>query len=123
MTLLPPFRNRRRAAADSAFASLEQEFAQERASALGRMGRRLESTLADLAAHDAAVATGAKPGSDAARMALRQAAGEALWLLVVQREVIGLGDMRAVIRDYRVPADVVAVMGPAHRAADQRAGP
>ena len=38
-------------------------------------------------------------------------ASVALWEFIVQREACGLRDMRAVLRDYRVPAEVAAQMG------------
>lgn len=88
---------------------LDEELAQEKASALGRMGRALEAALAALAAFDA-TASSSDP-SRAARRALVGAAGRALWELVVQREACGLRDTRQVLRDYRVPAEVQACMG------------
>jgi hypothetical protein len=85
---------------------LEYEFAQERASALGRLGRALEQALATLAACDA----GPIQGTDTRRALVRQAS-EALWLFIVQREACGLRNSRQVMRDYRVPAEVQARMG------------
>ena len=89
---------------------LEHEFAQERASALGRLGRALEAALAELDA--------ASPPSAAAsaqhrqrRASLVAQASVALWHFVVQREACGLRDMRYVLRDYRVPPEVAARMG------------
>jgi hypothetical protein len=91
---------------------LEDEFAQEKASALGRLGRALEATLAALAQFDT------DHGSELpsrerreARAALVADASLALWNLVVQREACGLRDTRYVLRDYRVPAEVAARMG------------
>ena len=80
--------------------ALDYEIAQEQASALGRAGRALEAALAALADFEAAPA----PGHG--RAELLQAASDALWRFLVQRECCGLRDARQVIRDYRVPADV-----------------
>jgi hypothetical protein len=94
-------------------ALLDHEFAQERASAFGRLGRALEAALAGLAAFDAS-RTGAEAQSAEVRAARGKIVAEAsvaLWHFVVQREACGLRDMRALIRDYRVPADVAARMG------------
>jgi hypothetical protein len=92
--------------------ALEHEFAAERASALGRLGRKLEAALAALHQFDA---DHARPGSPAEqrrqRAALAQHASTALWHFVVQREACGLRDMRSLLRDYRVPPDVAASMG------------
>jgi hypothetical protein len=91
---------------------LEHEFAQEKASALGRLGRALEVALAALAAFDAGerrAAPAAERGEQ--RAVLVAEASVALWHFVVQREACGLRDLRYVLRDYRVPAEVAARMG------------
>ena len=91
---------------------LEDEFAQEKASALGRLGRALEAALAALAAFDADerhAAPAAERGEQ--RAALVAEASVALWHFAVQREACGLRDLRFVLRDYRVPAEVAARMG------------
>jgi hypothetical protein len=92
---------------------LEHEFAQERASALGRLGRALEAELAALAQFDAGHSSDANatPEHRRERGVLVAQASVALWHFVVQREACGLRDMRHVLRDYRVPAEVAARMG------------
>ncbi len=89
-------------------ALLEDEFAQEKASALGRLGRALEAALQSLAEFDAASPHAA---DRQARAALVARAGRALWEFAVQREACGLRDFRQVLRDYRVPPEVAAGMG------------
>jgi len=98
---------------DNPAALLDHEFAQERATALGRLGRALEAALAALSAFDANhPRDGAHGEAEQRRRAILVAqASLALWHLVVQREACGLRDMRAVVRDYRVPPDVAARMG------------
>ena len=91
---------------------LADEFIQEKASALGRLGRALEASLAALAEFDA----GRGQVSSAAeyrqmRASLIAEASIALWHFVVQREACGLSDLRYVLRDYRVPHEVPARMG------------
>src|SRR5207302_3504503 len=91
---------------------LADEFIQEKASALGRLGRALEASLAALAEFDA----GRGQASSAAeyrqmRASLVAEASIALWHFVVQREACGLRDLRYVLRDYRVPHEVAARMG------------
>jgi Family of unknown function (DUF6665) len=91
---------------------LDYEIAQEKAVALGRMGRALEEVLARLREFDAA-----HPRSGAARSALQARrilvteAGHALWMFVVQREACGLRDSRTIMRDYNVPGEVQQCMG------------
>jgi hypothetical protein len=90
----------------SGYAALQYEIAEERASALGRLGRRLETALKDLAA---CPPTGSNRKM---RESLLKDAGYALWLLAVQREAIGLNKLDHVLQVYRVPNEVVARMGP-----------
>jgi hypothetical protein len=91
---------------------LEHEFARERASALGRLGQALETALDALVAFDAArVHCKPFPAQAEVRKALVEDASLALWHFLVQREVCGLRDLRHVLTDYRVPADVAARIG------------
>ena len=91
----------------SGYSVLQYEIAEERASALGRLGRRLEAALAALAACPRTA------NSDRSiRDGLVQQAGYALWLFVVQREACGLNDSVHVLRNYGVPKEVYARMGP-----------
>ena len=92
-------------------AALDYEIAQEMASALGRMGRALESALNALAEFDAAAPEPA-PRARADRAGLVAHAADALWQFVVQREACGLRDTAAVVRMYRVPREVQNRMGP-----------
>jgi hypothetical protein len=91
----------------SGWATLEYEIAQERAAALGRLGRRLEAALAALAA--------CPPTATAERTirdSLVEEVGYALWLFVVQRESCGLNDSTHVMQTYGVPNEIYARMGP-----------
>ena len=91
----------------SGYATLQYEIAEERASALGRLGRRLDAALTALAACPRTA------GSDRKiRDRLVEQAGYALWLLVVQREACGLNNTAHVLQVYRVPNEVYARMGP-----------
>lgn len=92
--------------------ALNYEIAQEKAIALGRMGRALEEALAKLREFDAAnPRSGAPTSSQAARRVLVTEAGHALWMFVVQREACGLRDSRTLMQDYHVPGDVQQCMG------------
>ena len=91
----------------SGYATLECEIAQEEASALGRLGRRLEGALAALAACPRTATSDRK-----IRDSLVEQAGYALWLFVVQREACGLNDSAQIMRNYGVPKEVYARMGP-----------
>ena len=91
----------------SGYATLEYEIAEERASALGRLGRRLEAALTALAACPPTANSDRK-----IRDRLVEQAGYALWLFVVQREACGLNKIDHVMQVYGVPNEVVARMGP-----------
>jgi hypothetical protein len=92
---------------------LDYEIVQERAAALGRMGRALEAALAKLREFDAAHhRPGAPAPAQQARRTLVMEAGHALWMFVVQREACGLRDSRTVMRDYNVPGEVQQCMVP-----------
>jgi hypothetical protein len=99
--------------ADNPVAALDYEIAREKASALGRLGRRLEAALAALAAFDADV--GEEPMAPPTRRERRDAlvaeAAEVLWSFIVQREACGLRDSNRAMRDYGVPPEVRARMG------------
>jgi hypothetical protein len=91
---------------------LDYEVVQEQASALGRMGRALEETLAALREFDAVHSPADTPASPRGeRRMLVAKAGHALWMFVVQREACGLRDSRAIMREYKVPAEVQQCMG------------
>jgi hypothetical protein len=91
---------------------LNYEIAQEKAVALGRMGRALEEALAKLREFDAAhPRSGALASTQQARRFLVTEAGHALWMFVVQREACGLRDSRAIMCDYDVPGEVQQCMG------------
>jgi hypothetical protein len=114
MSLRPPHASARTASA----CALDYEIAQEQATALGRLGRALESALAALAEHDSSRTLVTCPPAPAPQFAagttrarLVQDASETLWCLLVQREACGLRDPRPVLREYDVPAEVYARMG------------
>jgi hypothetical protein len=91
---------------------LEADFVQEKASALGRLGRALDAALEALARFDVKHRDELSSAEQRAlRTSLVAQAGVALWHFVVQREACSFHDVRHVLRDYRVPAEVVARMG------------
>jgi hypothetical protein len=99
--------------AENPAAALDYEIAREKASALGRLGRRLEAALAALAVFDAQADAEVIGSSERRerRDALVAAAGEVLWSFIVQREACGLRDSARAMRDYGVPAEVRLRMG------------
>jgi hypothetical protein len=70
----------------------------------------LEAKLAALTQFDAR-REAPSPAQRQLRASLVAEASSALWHFAVQREACGLRDMRYVLRDYGVPAEVAARMG------------
>ena len=91
--------------------ALDYELAQEMATALGRLGRALETALQALTEFDTANAGNINASPSEARRVLVAKAGNALWQFIVQRESCGQRDTRQIMREYRVPADVQHRMG------------
>jgi hypothetical protein len=88
---------------------IEDEFAQEKASALGRLGRALEAKLAALARFDASHGQELSSAEERqSRVSLVADASVALWHF---DEACGLRDLRYVLHDYGVPPEVAARMG------------
>ena len=83
--------------------ALEHEFRSEAAATHGRLLEKLNRTLAALAEAD--------PEDDAATDARVRAAGEALWHLVVQRDVMGFRNTNALLKELDVPPRVILAMG------------
>jgi hypothetical protein len=72
------------------------------ASSLGRAGRRVEETLARLAAAEA---------GDPMRPDLLADAADAVYWYFIQRELCGLRRHADVIREYAIPKAVLARLG------------
>jgi hypothetical protein len=86
---------------------LDVELAGEKVDALGRAGRKAEEALSTLAAARAA-GTGDLD-------TLRDRAADAVFGLMVQRELCGLRNQADMVRRYEIPADVMARVGVTRR--------
>lgn len=87
--------------------AIDHEVRGEMATTHGRLLQELSRKLDRLAAFDTEETT---PDPDK-RDDLVAAAGEALWHIVVQRELMGLRRTKAFLDEYRIPADVRLRMG------------
>ncbi|MFT3694371.1 MAG: hypothetical protein QM831_14585 [Kofleriaceae bacterium] len=83
--------------AASLLGAVEQELQNERASALGEAGRRVEKALAELA-----------QGDTEDRLA---EAGTAVWYFMILRESLHFFDHKAALAIYDVPPRVMARVG------------
>ena len=117
---MPPERRPSKARQDAAGNLLQVELLQEKAANLGRLAGRLERALTALADHDrVAVFNEREPPAnpedhdrDGRRRRLLADAGEALFLYVVQREVLGLTGTAHALDEMQVPREVRLCMAP-----------
>jgi hypothetical protein len=111
MSLKPPqiLAPRSRLPAPPLVTALETEIFEEKAATLARLTRAFETSLAAWKATE----DDAEPGRTTAerRSRLLDEAAEALWNFVVQREVCGLRNTDAVLREYGVPPALKLRMG------------
>jgi hypothetical protein len=91
---------------DAAFNVLETDLLAEKASSLGHHGRLVEKAMAALHAFDAEA-----DGDPAVRLKLVKAAAREVWAYFVQRELCGMRDHRPIIKDYRIPGEVLVRLG------------
>jgi hypothetical protein len=82
---------------------LDTELLAEKASALGDAGRKVEQALKRL------MEFAGEAGEE--RQALVYEASQAVWAFFVQRELCGLRDQKAIIRDMAIPTEVLLLMG------------
>ncbi len=94
-----------RQALNSGFGPVENEIAAEKASALGHHGRMAQKAVAALHDFDA----DPQPGME--RLTLVKVAAREVWKYFIQRELCGLRDQRDVIREYRIPPEVLRRLG------------
>ncbi len=93
--------------------TLDAEILEEKAATLARLTRTFEAALAAWRAAEQEADVG-REASERRRRLFDEAA-EALWHFVVQREVCGLRNTEAVMREYRVPVALRLRMGAARR--------
>ena len=89
----------------SGFDPIENEIIGEKASSLGHHGRMAQKAVAALHAFDAA------PEAGVDRSMLVKAAAREVWKYFIQRELCGARDQREVIREYRIPPEVLTRLG------------
>lgn len=94
---------------------LDHELRQQKAQTLGTLGGQVEGALAALRALEAE-----PDGSDRElrRSALLDAAADRVWAFMIQRELCGLQNWPAVVREYGIPREVLNRVGQVRRKAD-----
>jgi len=94
---------------DPLAAALDQEIIGEKAATLGRLLKQLDKALADLANFEAEQCL--KAADTSLPDTLIDTAGEALWHVVIQRELCGFTRTEQFLRDKNVPKSVRLRMG------------
>ena len=108
MTVRPPQSLSTGLKQETGWSVLAYEILQQKAHTLGTLGGQVEQALAALRAFDA----GAEQADrEARRCALLDAAAERVWALMIQRELCGLRHWEAVVKDYRIPREVLNRVG------------
>ncbi len=108
MSLRPPSRFSGASASEVLFDALGHEILAEKASALGSAGRKAEECLARLRAYrgEAEVSS-----DDATRKKLLKEAADAVYAWFIQRELCGFRRHEGIIRDFRIPREVLVWLG------------
>ena len=103
--------------------ALERDLQAERASALARINDLFQKALEAWLALEAGEvpALESREAEVERRIELRDLAAERLWMLLVQRESVGLRDHRLLLQP--VPPEIRKRIGPRRRAADAGAKP
>ncbi|NBN76941.1 hypothetical protein GWI72_01520 [Microvirga tunisiensis] len=122
MSLRPPS-SRSPDPEDPIAAALRQDVLAEKAATLARLTGKLDEALHRLAAAERRLA---EAGEDERAHRLerleqrRDEAGEALWHVIIQRELCGLRRHQEFLALVGVPASVQLRMGPARRGSEKR---
>jgi hypothetical protein len=83
---------------------LDYELREQKAHTLGTLGGQVEQALAALRAFDAGPQG---PDKEDRRRALLDKAADRVWAFMIQRELCGLRNWEAVVRDYGIPGEVL----------------
>ncbi len=110
MTVKPPQILAPRPVLGPAASALDAELLEEKAATLARLTRSFEKALAAWREVERETAAGERPGENR-RTRLFDEAADALWHFVVQREVCGLRNTEAVLREYGIPPALRMRMG------------
>jgi hypothetical protein len=97
---------------ESGWSVLEYELREQKAQTLGSLSSQVEQALAALRAFDTDV-----HGADAEsrRRALLDETADRVWALMIQRELCGLRNWEAVVKDYGIPREVLNRVGQVRR--------
>jgi len=100
---------------EAGWSVLDHEIREQKAQALGALGSQVEQALAALRAFDAGAH---EPDGEHRRHALLDRAADRVWAFMIQRELCGLRNWDAVVKDYGIPREVLNRVGQVRRKPD-----
>jgi hypothetical protein len=100
---------------ETGWSVLDYELREQKAQALGTLSGQVEQALAALRSFDAE-AHG--PDREHRRRDLLDGAADLVWAFMIQRELCGLRNWDAVVKDYGIPREVLNRVGQVRRRAD-----
>ena len=98
---------------ETGWSVLDYELREQKAHMLGTLSGQVEQALATLRAFDETHGTDRE-----GRRALLEQAADRVWAFMIQRELCGLRNWDVVVRDYRIPREVLNRVGQVGRKAD-----
>lgn len=99
-------------APETGWSVLDYELREQKAQALCDLGTQVEQALAALRPFDAGAPA---PDRDDHRLDLLDHAADRVWAFMVQRELCGLRHWDTVVKDYRIPGEVLSRLGQVKR--------
>ena len=100
---------------ETGWSMLDYELREQKAHTLGTLSGQVEQALAALRAFDSEAH---QPDREHRRRALLERAADLIWAFMIQRELCGLRNWEAVVKDYGIPREVLNRVGQVRRRAD-----
>ena len=100
---------------ETGWSVLDHELREQKAHTLGALSGQVEQALAALRSFDAEAH---EPDRGHRRRALLDRAADLVWAFMIQRELCGLRNWEAVVRDYGIPREVLNRVGQVRRKSD-----
>jgi hypothetical protein len=97
---------------ETGWSVLDYELHEQKAQALGDLGTQVEQALTALRVFDDGAHA---PDREDHRSNLLDQAADRVWSFMVQRELCGLRHWDAVVKDYRIPSEVLSRLGQVKR--------
>ncbi len=100
---------------ETGWSVLDYELREQKAHTLGALSSQVEQALAALRAFDAEAH---EADREQRRRALLDGAADLVWVFMIQRELCGLRNWEAVVKDYSIPREVLNRVGQVRRKSD-----